>query len=251
MTERIPYSFTSQVSVGDREEIVERHESFGLISFSRLSHSGHNRMFGSHLDDHPTTYQLTVRRAQRVHSDLAYDRFRSDHDAERIELITLELTATQFVDLLTSLNMGEGIPCTLRQVMGTTMEDVPVEHQTERILIRNQFGKAMRDIVGSTRPFTDKIKSILGKATIGKGDRKEILTLLDRVLKIFGDSAPFALSQFNESADRMEKAGKAEVEAYAHQVIVAAGLEHLRKRSISESYQNNEIKEISPAKTNC
>jgi rubrerythrin len=186
-------------------------------------------MFGTHLDQHPTTFRFTVRRAVRHHSDLAYDTFFRDHEAEATELVEFEMTATQFVEMLTSLNVGDGVPCTIRHVQGTRMEDVPEEHKSERELIRSKFTTDMRDLAKTAKPATTKLDTILSKKTIDKSDRNEIRGLVRSIIKQFDDHAPFVLKQFDESADRMETDGKAEVEAYAQQVIRAAGLEHLRR----------------------
>jgi len=229
--ERIPYESNAKKHphTGHREDIEERHESFGLVNVSRLFYgSGTNNMFGSHLDNHPTTFRFSVKRAIRQHTDLAYDRYHADSDAECPEVVEFEMTATQFIDALTSLNMGEGVPCTLRRVMGTAMEPVPVEHKSERQLIRERFEKEMQDIAKSVQPLTSSIDEILAKKTIGKCDREEIASLVKRIIMTLDDHAPFAMKQFNESTTRMEVAGKAEVEAYADSVIRAAGLEALQ-----------------------
>lgn len=233
--ERIPFS--SRAETGSMGGTRERHESFGLVGVSRISHAGRNRMFGTHLDQHPTTFRFTVKRAVRYHSQLAYDSYFHDHEAAPVELVEFEMTATQFVELLTSLNVGEGVPCTLRYVMGTRMEDVPEEHKSEHEVIRNTFKRDMLNVAKSAKPATDQIDAILDKKTIGKGDRDEIRGLVRSIVKQFDDHAPFVMRQFTEATTRMETAGKAEVEAYAQQVIRAAGLEYLRQLKDMEPAQ--------------
>lgn len=187
-------------------------------------------MFGSHLDHHPTVFRFTVRRAQRVHSDLAYDRYCPDSEAEQTHLMEFDLSATQFVELMTSLNMGEGIPCTLTRVIGTQMDPVPDDHATEAVMIAQKFGDEMRDVAASVKPLTDSINEVLGKkGTINKSDRQTIADAVFHIVKRFGDHAPFVMKQFNESTDRMRLGARTEVEAYATSVILAAGIEHLRQ----------------------
>jgi hypothetical protein len=232
-TERIPYTRTEETwsGSGHRTELRERHESFGLVGVNRITVGGSARsnMFGSHLDNHPTLFRFTVKRAVRLHTDLAYDRFHLDHEAERTQLIEFDLTATQFVELMTSLNVGEGIPCTLRYVLGEEMEDVPHEHETEAQNIARKFAAEMKDIAGSVKPLTDQVATIMAKTSIGKGDRAEVVSLVSQIVRQFDDHAPFVMKQFVESTGRLVTAGKAEVEAYATSVIMAAGIEHLRQ----------------------
>jgi hypothetical protein len=231
--ERIPYIRTEESSHGSghRTEMRERHESFGLVGVNRITVGGGARsnMFGSHLDHHPTLFRFTVKRAVRLHTDLAYDRFHSDGEAERTHLIEFDLTATQFVELMTSLNVGEGIPCTLRYVLGEQMEDVPADHETEAQNIARKFAAEMSDIAGSVKPLTDQVATIMAKPSIGKRDREDVVSLVGQIVRQFDDHAPFVMKQFTESAGRMVTAGKAEVEAYAESVIRAAGIEHLRQ----------------------
>lgn len=234
VVERIPHTVIEEPGQGSAHgrltDVRERHESFGLVGVSRLSYGpGENNMFGSHMDRHPTTFRFTVQRATRQHSNLAYDRYHSDGEAARTQLLEFEVTATQFVDLLTSLNQGEGVPCTIRRVLGETMDDVPPDHKTERQLIRERFADEMRDVAKSVRPLTDSIEATLRKRSIGKGDREQIRSDLTQIVRVLSDHAPWVMRQFSESTDRLEIAGKAEVEAYAESVIRAAGLEHLRR----------------------
>jgi len=233
LSEHIPYTRTEESSHGSghRTEMRERHESFGLVGVSRITVGGGARcnMFGSHLDHHPTLFRFTVKRAVRLHTELAYDRFHSDGEAERTQLLEFDLTATQFVELMTSLNVGEGIPCTLRYVLGEQMEDVPGEHETEAQNIARKFAAEMKDVAGSVKPLTDQVAAIMAKPTIGKGDRSAVVSLVGQIVRQFDDHAPFVMKQFVESTGRLVTAGKAEVEAYATSVIMAAGIEHLRQ----------------------
>ncbi len=224
MVERIPYT-----SAARADGVEERHESFGLVGVSRISCSGRNAMFGSHLQDHPTVFRFTVQRARRLHTDLAYDRFHGDGECEQQHLLEFDLTATQFVELMTSLNVGEGIPCTLRYVQGERMEDVPLEHETEAQMIAKRFAEEMGDVAGSVKPLTDKIGALMGAPTVGKRAREEVLSLVGRIVRKFDDHAPFVMRQFLDSTTKLITAGKAEVEAYATSVIMAAGMEHLRQ----------------------
>jgi hypothetical protein len=230
MTERIPYTKTNR----SEEETVERHESFGLVRIARNQCGGSkHRLFGSHLDSHSSTFTLTVERSARYHSELAYDRFHADHDAKTTEIVEIEMNSAQFVELMTSLNMGAGIPCTLRRVSGVRMENVPDEHRTEAQLIAENFSRDMKDVAASVKPLTTKIATLMGKASLGKSDRQEVLSLVGMIVRKFDDHAPFVMKQFIASTRSMITSGKAEVEAYANSVIYAAGLEHLRQEKTS------------------
>lgn len=229
--ERIPFTRTEREGAGGGLEYRERHESFALVGVNRVSIGGGGRvgMFGSHLDSHPTVFRFKLQRAVRVHTNLAYDRFYGDHEAETQNLVEFELTPTQFVELMTSLNMGEGVPCTLRYVDGQRMEDVPDEHETEAQTIVRNFSADMQDIAGSVRPHADRIAEIMAKPSIGKRDRDEVNDLVEKMLRKLSDRTPWILKMFVESTGRLITDGKAQVEAYATSVIMSAGLEAIHK----------------------
>jgi hypothetical protein len=203
-------------------ETVEKHPSFGMVGISRVTSTG-TRMFGSHQDKHSTLFEFTVSTAKRessTHGSRAYvDK----------TLIRFSLTAAQFVELMTSLNVGDGVPCTLTWKQGEgNIEPVPEEHKTEEAMIAEEFKNIVGDIAASTKPMIDKISEILAKKSIKKADREEIAKQVRFITRIYGDSAPFVMDQFSRSADKKLAAGKAELDATLSTVLMAAGLHHLR-----------------------
>ena len=92
-----------------RGEETKKHPSYGLIRFSRIQ--GHQHFFGS--DSRPDSYiELTVSECEH-NQDLVQSWY-----FPRKELVSLRLTNNQFAELITSLNMGSGVPCTLEFIKG-------------------------------------------------------------------------------------------------------------------------------------
>src|SRR5690606_16412823 len=96
--EHIPFSSERTVSYGTKEEVRETHESYGIFQFSRKSGGrGATHLFGSHVEYHPVTISLEIRRAERsFDSDLSYERFMGND-----LLIEVEMSAAQFTDSIT------------------------------------------------------------------------------------------------------------------------------------------------------
>lgn len=223
--EHIPFKSELLPGVGDDTQVQESHESFGMLSFHRGSGGrGATHLFGSHVEYHPVTIRLEVKRAVRSFSkDLSYDSIYA-----RETLIEVELSAAQFTDSITLMNHGDGIPCTLRYVGGVQMEDVPDDHRSEQHKIVEGFKEQMSAVRESAKPQLEKLQTILAKKAIGKKDREEIAWLFEKLTRNFSDNAAFTMSQFNEATSKLETEAKKEVEAYAQSILVGAGIEHLR-----------------------
>ena len=100
------------------------HPSFAVIQVSRINSSGAVPLFGASIG-HSNTIKLTINRAEAIRStDLSYDRY-----FPREQLIEIEMTQTQFAEMITSMNYGSGVPVTLRQFNRERPEDPPVENK--------------------------------------------------------------------------------------------------------------------------
>lgn len=222
--EHIPFKAETRGD-GVHEEIREVHESYGQLNFHR-QHGGQGatHLFGSHVEYHPVTIVLSIKRAERqFNKDLS-----SEHIYGKESLIEVEMSSSQFADSITLMNQGEGIPCTLRYISGVRMEGVPDEHRSEQHLIVDGFRRKMADVRESVKPDLEKLEAILAKKSIGKGDRKDIEWLFEKFTRAFSDNAAFTMGQFNEATDKLTTEAKKEVESYMNSILVEAGIEHLK-----------------------
>ena len=225
--------------------MIERHESFGIVSINRLN--GRVRLFGSHLEDHPVGYELTVQRAERIHDTLHFDRFMPLHDDAGYlgrHLVSVRLSAAQFTDMITNMNNGMGVPATITEHDGVAMEPVPAEHKEERRQIADDFKAKMEDVKASLQPYVESIETILGKKAIGKKDREDIQGNLTRLIREVSTRAGFTMDMFSEAVDKMETHAKAEVESYAESVIRSAGIAHIKKLAEARGMSLHEIVDV-------
>jgi len=200
----------------DREE----HESFGMLRICRMTGGG--RLFGSHLDNHRDKIQIVVSTAYRQHS-LSRDRFFRDQ-----ELIELEMSPVQFAQAITTLNHGDGIPCTLKFVTGKgEIEPVPETHESEQVKVLKRFRSQVWELTSSIEGRQEELDRILSKKTLTKKDRERISWIFAELFKWFSSSAPFILKQFEESAERVVSAAKSQVEEFVTSTLIRAGMEKL------------------------
>jgi len=93
----------------DSEFEPKNHPSYGTVMFTRTHcGGGREKLFGSAITNHFTTVKLTIREAELRHK-YHEDRIWGDR-----KIIEVELSAAQFVELLTTMNVGTGTPCTIR-----------------------------------------------------------------------------------------------------------------------------------------
>ena len=207
----------------DKEEVF-KHESYGIVGLSRQT-GGIGRLFGSALGKHDSCISLTIRPAERIHS-LSEDRYFGGRQRPFIEV---HLSPAQFADMVTGMNVGEGVPCTVRWLDGKRMEDPP-ELPTEVEKVRTNFDKEMKEFGKKVGRDAERVQELLAQKTLKKADRDEIRGLVFKMAQEVQSNIPFVLSQFAEASQRVVTHAKAEVEAFVSSAVRAAGLENLQKK---------------------
>jgi hypothetical protein len=199
---------------------IEKHESYGIVKIDRVG--GWRRLFGSSVR-HQHFFTLEIRRAQREVGGWG-ENFRSDG---RIPIISIAMSAAQFVEMITTQNMGEGVPCTITDIEGVNMEDVP-EQQTELSAIREIFEEKIVDVVDSMRASLKNLDALLEKKSFTKEDKANIRNIVYKAESMMRDHAPFILKLFGEHTEKMVVKGKTEVESFINLALHRAGVKAIR-----------------------
>jgi hypothetical protein len=69
------------------------------------------------------------------------------------------MSAAQFADMITSLNMGSGTPCTLHYLAGVEVPSPP-DHVTEAEHIRDNFAGSLDKYKAKVRAYRKKIEDL-------------------------------------------------------------------------------------------
>lgn len=198
----------------DRE--TDSHDSYGMVGFSRVSSSHGQNFFGSSIQSR-YYIELTIRRAERSR-DLSNYWYHG-----REELISVRLSPNQFAELLTSLNVGDGVPCTLQHVNGAQQPDCPSVDQ--RTKFEQEFEKDVKETLADAEALVSDIKTILtNKPSIGKKERAEIAKQLELLVGHIRCGMPFIQAQFNEALDKTVTEAKGEVEAFVNNKVHSLGI---------------------------
>lgn len=213
-----------------RGETCEFHESFGVAQFNRTS--GSRRLFNTALDMHPGHIRLTVHRAQRHRAK--YDNARvwkargfGDHHTHlNRHLVDVAFSYAQFAELISNMNSGEGVACTIQDVNGIAMDPVPDEVQHEHEEIIQDIRAALKGFKAGD--YSERAAAILGKKSINKGDRIELARIVKAAADHMTDSLPFYLHRFEEGVSKVSVAMKAEIEGVLTSAVQKLGIKALQ-----------------------
>lgn len=203
---------------------ITEHPSFGQVQFTRIT-GGHSRLYGSSIRKHGSSIMLTIRR-----SEPQYDLGRSWFFG-REALIEVELSAAQFAELLTTMNIGSGVPCTIKTMwvdgryeqIKPPPDDEPLEHERVAQEFAND-GKYARSINGALDDAQATVDAMLAGKSLRKADLKTVQAKLRKARQEVTANLPFMLGQFREAAEKVKTTVMAEADAWLTSVVQRAGL---------------------------
>jgi hypothetical protein len=195
-----------------------RHPSFVAVSFSRCS--GSPRLFASEIDRHYGYVSLCVSHATLM---------RGEHDDRLVssisgDLLRIDFSEQQFAQLLTTMNVAEGVPGTLRRLHGKPVAEPPeIPSRVENI--RAQFVLSLKEQAAKVlQRDLPRAAELLEKERLTKSDRTELLRMFERVSRTFHDSAPFVIEMLNEAFAERMTAAKAEFDSMMQRALHRVGL---------------------------
>lgn len=203
-----------------KDEQTTTHESFGIAGFSRSTTGGDGvSLFGSSIK-HGNTITLTVRQAE-VTRNLEQDWY---HSSNRLPIVEIEMSQAQFAEMITSMNMGDGIPVTLRYVNGKRMEACP--HVSKVAQHSNEFKQRMREFSNSLIAKEKEFFAMIEKR-LPKKEQDEAKNMLHGIIQEVESNIPFYEKQFVRQMEKTQTEAKSEIEAFINNKIHSAGLTSL------------------------
>ena len=198
---------------------MEKHPSWGMIGFCHTQ-GGERQLFGSDVSNHNTIH-LTIKHAKK-HRELGRD-WTMGADT----ICEVELSALQFAELLTNMNVGDGVPCTIRY----PNNDGYIKYQEEKSKIDVIYGERdevverassrLKEVEGALRELIDNKK-------ISKTVGSELLHKLSTALPdLEGNNFEFYKRQATEEIDKMVVEAKSQISEYVNAKIYSVGLEAL------------------------
>ncbi len=208
------------------EEERITHESFAQISFSRIQTAGNHYFYGSELRQN-NYIQLEIQTSEMVRN-MTDDKF---HGKERI--IQVRMTANQFSELITSFNVGDGVPCTIVGLNGKFVEQKKVI-ESRKTFLHRKFSDRMKTFSNSLTNLVKRAKELVAKKTLSTNDQKELISSIDYITTEVKSNIPYFAECFQETVDNIVAEGAMEAENKIMHKIQSLGLESL-KNSLFES----------------
>lgn len=198
------------------DEEIKEHPSYGVIGISRVN--GHQHFFGS--DTKPTSYiDIRIKRAEN-HNELGRSWY---FGKER--LIELRMTNTQFAELITSLNQGDGIPCTLEYVKG----EGKIEQEKEKEYKVDFHKRKMSD---NAKKVLENLNRQIEQATVSisklpKKDQENLNVIFSSLKMELNRNFPWYMGQYYEAMEQVAQDIKSNMEADLMHKLQQLGLETL------------------------
>lgn len=206
----------------DKRETVQ-HPSYGMIRLSRVNSGRQDYFFGS--DVIPPAYiELTVSPGE-VEMDMGRNWYGRSHTKEYIKL---KLTPVQFSELITSMNHGDDIPCTLEYVNGAKViqqDNKETKIQFNKRKIKEMFTELYTKVIRAKRAS----ELLNNSKPIPKEERQTIISSIDGIKQDLDSNLSWYLEQFNIEMDNIALDVKSNLEASIMQKITQLGIQEFKK----------------------
>lgn len=216
------------------KEAKETNPAYGMACFSRVTCSGGMILYGSSVE--PSNYMtLSIMRGEREHG-LGKTWYRGTE-----ELIEVSFSPAQFAELITTLNVGDGVPCTISRHNGKLVPRLRDEQnisETKRVVEEvRQLGATFAQPLTT---FKSKIDGLVTDKKLSQKMAKEITDHFYRMEQDLRSNIPFYVSQVDEAAASVVAEKKAEIDAFATHIITSLGREALQNLKLENNNLSQE-----------
>ena len=203
----------------ERERIS--HESFGQIRFNRVS--GNANFYGSELtQNHYISLEIYNSEIER---DLSQDWYYN-----KKQVLRLRMSSGQFSELITNMNSGSGIPCTLEYIQGKAVAELPTQ-ESRKEFVHRKFEDRMKKFATSIREQQNRAKELVKKKTLSKQDIQDLTHHIEWLTTEVEKNIPFFAKCFQETMDEVVLEAKTEVENAIQHKINVLGLDVLHEQN--------------------
>lgn len=192
------------------------HPAFAQIAASRCS-GGDAILYGSEFKHH---HYMTL----RIHRSVLNRSLSRDwaHD-EGVPYIEIAMSESQWASFVSSPNMGSGIQCTLLALQGKTIPSLPPPEPRSK-----QFAQELKAQHQEALDTLKELEKTLAGVALSGVKREALTKMVERVRRQLLGNSEFVASQFEGHMEAVTAAAKTEVDAYAHQTLMSAGLSAVR-----------------------
>jgi hypothetical protein len=224
----------------DKEESMTTYSdpAMVMVGLSRQTWGGGSdgvSLFGSSVKNN-NVIALTIYQAE-VNRHLSHDWYTA-----KSPIIEVVLSPLQFAELITTMNIGFGVPGTLVRHNGEYFKFPKMPSKTEQF--KEEISGDMKAVIDKLNEAGQVIEGLIDDPKpIGKQVRKQLKALVNSLRETFENKLPFIINQFGKQMARTATEAKAEVDAFVDHEIAKTGIEELRKQNPKLLIGNPETKE--------
>lgn len=193
-------------------ETVETHPAYGMIGASRISSTPGHYLNGTDFQ-HRHFISISIRKAVK-HRNLS-----NDWNFANEELVEVYVSEAQWAAFVSSMNVGNGVPCTLSRFDGNAIPAIEAcvskkdEFKSE---IANHFKEALSEI--------DQLLQSVQDSSASAKVKNEVASRVNMIRNKIVGGAEYVPDQFEEHMERKTEAAKCEANAYLLNAVQRAGL---------------------------
>lgn len=202
--------------------IKTNHPSYGMLEFNRRR-SSVKPLFGSSIE-HRDIISMTVRHASIIRE------LNEDWIHGKKTIVEVEMSQSQFAEAITSMNIGSGVPVTIRMTENDGI--IPdCEFISKRQQFANEFKQEVDDIMSNSQNLIQQVKELFAqKKPLTKKEKECILSCLNKLNQDIGSNIAYITNQFNEQMNKTVTEAKGEIESFCqnkiNSIASAALVEH-------------------------
>lgn len=207
----------------DTEQETYKHESFGQLTFSRIQCNPAENFYGSEL---PQSHYIQMTLTE---SEVSRDLSKEWYFPHGKRLAQVRMTSGQFAELITSMNYGSGIPCTVEFIGGEKLERLPTQ-ESRKEFVHRKFEDRMSGFAETIRERQSRAKELVKKKTLSKQDIHDLTHHIEWLTGEVERNIPYFAKCFQETMDEVVFEAKTEVENAIQHKISVLGITELHKQ---------------------
>lgn len=198
------------------------HESYGMLGFYRVQ--GTDRpLFGSSLK-HNNTIRLTLKTGVHNRS------LNRDWYCGGRTLFEVEMSSSQFADLVSNMNVGDGVPVTIKRKGDELIRECPFENKAETHI--KEFNKHTTETYAKAQEILKNVTEMFNDTkALKKKDKEEILSSLSMLANDIGSNINYQVNAFQEQVEKSTTEAKAEIEAFYQNKMLQIAKDTLKGNS--------------------
>lgn len=198
-------------------EEEETHPAYALIGANRVSYGGGAVLFDSDVQ-HQHTVRIRIKPAKRKRN------LKSDwiFASGRAEYIEVELSEAQWASFVSTMNVGDGVPCTLRERDGLPVPEFP--YRPRLAMSMKETRQAAHEAYDHILADLDAYEKLEADKAAGTKVKREALHRLRSTIRNARPNVEFAGKMLIEQTENVVQKARSDIEAFVYHKAAQLGL---------------------------